>query len=145
MYKHIMVAIDGSDVGNLALKEAVRLAKDQRAKLHIVHVLDELVLSLGINPSHLQELERSLIGDAKEMLNKAKEKARKQGLKADVALLKTFKNVSDKLAEEANKASVDLIIIGTHGRRGINRFLLGSVAEKLVRIATVPVLLVRGK
>ncbi len=103
MYKHIMVAIDGSDVGNLALKEAVRLAKDQRAKLHIVHVLDELVLSLGINPSHLQELERSLIGDAKEMLNKAKEKARKQGLKADVALLKTFKMLVINLPKKLTK------------------------------------------
>lgn len=145
MYKRIMVAVDGSNVGNLALKEAIMLAKDQKAKLHIVHVIDELIFNLSARQPHVEKLQQFVFEEANEILNKAKEDARKMGVKAEIILLKTPKNISDKLVQEAKKSSVDLIVLGTHGRRGINRFFLGSVAEKLIRIATVPVLLVRGK
>lgn len=144
MYKHILVAVDDSKTSALALKEAIGLAVDQKAKLTIVHVIDELIFAFTSRhvPAQIPDI---IIKSAHKLLLKAEQAAQKKRLKPKILLLKTTINISDKIAETAKHSGVDLIVIGTHGRRGFNRFILGSVAEKLVRCATVPVLLIREK
>lgn len=153
MYKHILVAVDGSDTSNLALREAIKLAKDQQASRRLVHVVDESPAYLAIDDSTMQDT--SLVEDIKKALRTAGENVlsastamvRDAGLEAQTAMkmVETIgPRISDAIEEEAARWPADVIVIGTHGRRGFRRLLLGSVAEGVVRIATKPVLLIRG-
>jgi len=83
-----------------------------------------------------------------EVLDKAAAKAKDSGIQASTKLLKVDKlkvQVADLIAAEAEDWPADLIVVGTHGRQGVRRLLLGSVAESVARVASTPVLLVRGK
>jgi nucleotide-binding universal stress UspA family protein len=153
MYNQILVAVDGSDTSNLALREAIKLAKDQQAMLRLVHVVDESPAYLALDESTMQD--PNLIGDIQKALRATGEKV----LSASAAIVReagiepgtTMKIVEgagpriyDAIEEEATRWPADLIVIGTHGRRGFRRLLLGSVAEGVARVATKPVLLIRG-
>lgn len=147
MYKHILVAVDGSDTAKLALREAIKLAKEQRAKLRLIHVIDESLITwdesgaMGAAETVLDALRKA--GQA--VADKALAQVRKAGLKAQVVLPETFgERIASVIVEEAKRWSADLIVIGTHGRRGVDRLLLGSVAEGVVRLSAKPVLLIRG-
>lgn len=142
MYKRIMVAIDGSDVSNLAFTSAVNLAKNQAAKLGIIHVIDELIFNRGPLYPSKDELEIKLVNAAQELINAANAQANKHGLDSEIILLKSLENIGKVLSEEANKWSADLMVIGTNGLRGFARYLLGSTSEKFIRVATIPVLLI---
>ena len=78
----------------------------------------------------------------------AQKKMDSAGIQSETKLIKTTQTnqrISEVIAKEAQKWPADLIVVGTHGRRGFSHFLLGSVAESIVRVATKPVLLIRGK
>ena len=148
MYKHILVPVDGSDTSNLALDEAIRLAKDLRSELRIVHVVD-VVAAYAMTEAALPlvEFERMSSEWGAKLLATCADKARTAGVAFETKCLviDTLGNrVHDRIDEEAKSWPADLIIIGTHGRRGVNRLLLGSVAEGVMRIATAPVLSIRG-
>lgn len=145
MYKHIMVAVDGSETGNLALDNAIILAKEQNSELRIVHVFDETALSYSTRYSNAVELQKEFIDAGKDILKEAKKKADQHGIKAETVFLESLKGVSRELADYAKTWPADVIVIGTHGRSGINRLLLGSVAEKLVRLSTAHILLIPSK
>ena len=86
--------------------------------------------------------------EGKEILMAAQKKMDSAGIQSETKLIKitqTSQRISDVIAKEAQKWPADLIVVGTHGRRGFSHFLLGSVAESIVRVATKPVLLIRGK
>lgn len=145
LFRRVMVAIDGSSTSKLALREAIKLAKDQRSDLRIVLVVDAVTLAAEALPYDLAEEERRA-GDL--VLQKAAAAARKAGIEAQTVRLEV-RSVQDRIADEISRNArswrADLIVIGTHGRRGLSRLFIGSVAESLIRIAPARVLLIRGR
>ena len=149
MYKHILVAIDDSQTSRKALDEAVTLARLHAAKLEIVHAVDELLVQAftnhGVELSSARQLEKAMMASGEALLDEAVETARAQGLTASRRLLaEADVNTSDQITEAAERSGADLLIVGSHGRRGFRRLLLGSVAENLLRKVNVSVLIVRG-
>jgi nucleotide-binding universal stress UspA family protein len=146
MYKRILAPVDGSHTSTRGLQEAVRLAKDCRARLRILHVVDESVLTM--NPEALAgsgELIDDLVDSGKRVLKNAKILADRHGVKTETAMYENLSGrVADVILDEARKWRADLIVMGTHGRRGISHALLGSDAETVARSASVPLLLVRA-
>src|SRR6185436_20106869 len=146
-YKHILVPVDGSRTSTLGLREAIRLAKGQGAGLHLVHVVDGHHMLLGgiESGAHTDELLQALGQSGRRILRKAEALVKKQGLKCSVALLETLTGpAADLIVREARKRRAELIVIGTHGRRGVRRLLMGSDAEQIVRTSPVPEMLVRS-
>ena len=148
MYKHILVAVDGSDTSNLALHEAIKMASDQHAKLRLVHVVDltPTYSDLAI-PSQVAQYQEALRESGQKILSDCLAVALKSGVQAETQLHiidDPSQHIYDAIEAEVNRWPADLIVIGTHGRRGIRHLILGSVAEGVIRVATRPVLLVRG-
>jgi len=146
MYKRILAPVDGSHTSTLGLEEAVRLAKDHRAKLRIVHVVDESVLTLNLETIDLLgNLSDGFVANGKKTLKNARALADRHGVKAEGVMYENLTGrVADFILKEAQKWRADIIVMGTHGRRGINHALLGSDAETVVKSSAVPVLLVRA-
>jgi nucleotide-binding universal stress UspA family protein len=150
MYKNVLVAFDESDTSSLALKEAISYIKEHpQSFLRIIHVVDEFVTYLDTQPITPVELQEAIKKAGVALLQKVDLKLRSENISNyDTKLLEIDKlsdRISQKIVDEAKLWPADLIIIGTHGRRGFNHFFLGSVAEGVSRIASVPVLLIRGK
>ena len=146
MYKHILVAVDGSKTSNAALQEAITLAKEGDANLRIVYVVDEVNLNVE-TPGGLEAFWEALRRSGEAILEEAKTRARKAGIEAETRLLEIQTlghRVADMVVQEAEAWPADVVVIGTHGRRGLHRLILGSVAEGVVRISSTPVLLIRG-
>ena len=147
MYRRILVPVDGSKTAARGLREAIRLAKNQHASLRLVHVVDKMaiigIVEAGMDPGPvLARLARS----GRALLEQAQRTAKKLGVEADTAFYAPVtKRVADAILREAKKWRADLIVMGTHGRRGVPRLVLGSDAEQVVRLAEVPVLLVHGR
>jgi len=152
MYRRILVAVDGSQTSNLALEHALALAKEQGARVRIVYALESLhylvALAGGPYPFDAAELLDAMRREGEHLLAASLEKARAVAADAETALL-DGKEPTDRIAQlvvqDAANWDADLIVLGTHGRRGFDRLFLGSVAETVLRIASVPVLLVRAK
>lgn len=149
MYQRILVAVDASTTSQLALKEASLLAKEKNAAVRLAHVVEDTFAYTALEtPSQMAERQAALRKSGEEVLTDAVAAARAHGVSADTVLLEvveTGKHVYDAIEQEAERWPADLIVIGTHGRHGFRRLLLGSVAEGLIRITTKPVLLVRGE
>lgn len=147
-YKNIMLAIDGSDVSNAAVEEVIKLAQDQEIHLRIIHVVDENFIYAGAPSIDYSLLFNALKDEGKTVLDHAAKKIESQtSIKIETCLLELKLlqgRIAEVIVEEAKEWPADLLVIGTHGRRGFSRFFLGSVAENIIRIATTPVLLVRG-
>ncbi len=146
-FKRIAVAIDGSETSELALIEALQLAKPLQAKLCIIHVADipRYSFDLGIDFNKYLELVRA---DSQLILDRAKELAQTHDVKAETLLVENAnepKRISERITEAVQSWKAELLVIGTHGRRGFRRFILGSVAEDVIRITSFPVLLIRVK
>ena len=148
MYQKILVPVDGSPTSTLGLTEAVRLAGVTGARLHLLHVAD--VLSLAIAGEGYTGASVDLLAAVREggegILAAARQTVEAAGVPVDASLLEnTAGRVAELIADEALRWGADLIVLGTHGRRGVGRLMLGSDAEQLLRIAPVPVLLVRDR
>lgn len=146
MYKRILVPVDGSKTSMKGLQEAIRLAKGCKARLRLVHVVDESMAfrdsAFSFGTENILDI---LTKGGEQALKSAADFAKKQGLKAETALIESFKGrVAEGIVGDAKKWRADLLVLGTHGRRGVSHLLLGSDAELVVRLSTVPVLLVRG-
>lgn len=146
-YKRIVVPVDGSAISQRGLKEGVRLARESGGRLKLVHVVEArqavAVPEMGteIVPM-LDALERTGL----RTLARAASAARRSGVKADTELVKDHAGpVADAVVAEARRFRADLIVMGTHARRGVARALLGSDAEMVTRKSSVPVLLVPAK
>ena len=145
--KRIVVAIDGSSTSRRALREAVKLAKERRSALRIVHVVDLINVNVE-TPYNLTEYEASVRKTGDQILKRAAAIADKAGVEANTRLLEVrqFRDrIANEIAREAKDWQADLIVIGTHGRRGFSHLFLGSVAESVMRIAPTSVLLIRSK
>ncbi len=149
MYKKILVAVDGSETSYLALAEAIRLAKSMQAKLCMTLVVNEF--SIHEHFPHgvdFIKYQKNLKDKAQCVLDKMNQYAKDNGATPEVKLVEIcneVKKIAEVIIETAQSWHADLIIIGTHGRHGFNRFLLGSVAEATIRLAPIPVLLIRAK
>lgn len=145
-YRRILVAVDGSPTSMKGLREAIRLAKDGRAQLLLLHVVNEFYAfaSLdGFAPG--VDLVPALREGGQRVLAKAKAAAEKEGIRAKTLLRETLGGpAADSIVRDARRQRADLIVLGTHGRRGLRRMVLGSDAEAVVRSSPVPVLLVRA-
>jgi nucleotide-binding universal stress UspA family protein len=146
MYQRILVPVDGSRTSTRGLQEAVELAKSQGAELRLMHVVDESVLTM--NPEAIVgtgELIDDIVEAGKQALKNARALAERHGVKAETVMYENLVGrVAPLILDEAKKWNADLIVMGTHGRRGITHAVLGSDAESVVRSSTVPVLLVRS-
>lgn len=150
MYKRIMVAVDESFMTDKVLDTAIELAKMSGAQLAICHAVDETIFAQRnvamMLPNSVGKAEYKMRVGAQGFLGKAEEVAKAAGVVAEIKLVESEeKHVSDMLAEAAAEWQADLLIVGTHGRRGVERFFVGSVAERLVRKSEVSLLLVRGE
>jgi nucleotide-binding universal stress UspA family protein len=147
MYERILVPIDGSPTSELGLKEAMRLAMLTHGRLRLIHVIDELSFALAADSygNYAGELLDLLQKNGADLLAKAQTTARAQGLQTDTVLYENLaKTVAQRVVDEAVSWQADLIVVGTHGRRGVRRMVLGSSAEGILRTSPVPVLLVRA-
>ncbi len=141
MYKQILIAVDGSETSRFALGEALKLAREQGAKVLLLHVYEPIVTS---STHGLVDLTQAIRNEGEKIAADAVEEAQKAGVEARSRVLDAAgRRVASVIVEEASAASADLIVVGTHGRRGLEHLVLGSVAEGVARRATVPVLLIR--
>jgi nucleotide-binding universal stress UspA family protein len=155
MYKRILVAIDGSVTSDLALREAMGLAKEQNAMLRLVHVVDvtppayatiETASAVAVH-FPLAEYQQALQEAGEKLLTAWATTAREAGVNVDTKLIRAGmpgERIYEAIEEQSRQWSANLIVVGTEGRRGFQRLMIGSVAEGLVRISTKPVLLIRG-
>jgi len=132
----------------IGLRHAIGLAKDQRARLRVLNVVDDLIMApMMVEPSGAADftyLLESLKKEGQKVLEDAAAIAGKNGVKAETVQVESRgRPVSDVILAEARRSHADVIVMGTHGRRGLNRLLLGSDAERVLRDAPVPVLLTR--
>jgi nucleotide-binding universal stress UspA family protein len=147
MYQRILVPVDGSPTSDRGLAEAMALAKLAGARLRLIHVVDELsfAIAAGAFAGYMGDYVEMLRKGGEEILAAAKAKAEAAGLGVETMLRDGFGGrVCDQVVDEARTWRAELIVIGTHGRRGAGRLLIGSDAERILRQAPVPVLLVRG-
>ncbi|MFL6547790.1 MAG: universal stress protein [Povalibacter sp.] len=146
MYQRILVPVDGCPASNRGLIEAVKLAQSTKATLKLVHVVDEFVFDPASTPVVLYEpLLQSLKVNGRKVLDEAEESVKQVGLEVESELIETIGgSVAELVLKAAERWRADLIVMGTHGRRGIRRAVLGSDAEMVLRGADVPVLLLRA-
>ena len=147
MYQRILVPVDGSPTSQRGLNEAIELAKITKGCLRMLHVIDDLSFSLALDAysGHPGEWMKQLHEGGRRVLDAAKATAEAAGVEADTLLCDRVTGpVYEQVTTEANNWHADLIVLGTHGRRGIDRFVMGSGAENILRHARIPVLLVRA-
>jgi nucleotide-binding universal stress UspA family protein len=147
MYKRILVPIDGSDTAERGLDEAIALARELKATIRVLNLTSDFVLMVEMSTAiDYEKFREGLNQFGQRLLAKASDKAKAQGVATETSLHDLGGGrVADAIVEEARKSRCDLIVIGTHGRRGVSRAMLGSDAENVVRNSPVPVLLVRQK
>lgn len=146
-YTRILVPIDGSPTSDKALDEAIRLARAPGARLRLLHVVDELSHVNGFEPAmnYLKDSLPWMREAGEKLLAHARERAEDQGVATDSVLIVGGPGrLWEHVVEQAGSMKADLIVVGSHGRRGLGRVLLGSDAEQVIRHAPGPVLVVRS-
>ena len=146
-FHHLLVPIDGSPTADKALDEAIRLASGSGAKVTLLHVMDALSHMTGFESGtrYAEQILPLMRSAGENLLAQAGQKVLAQGLKVECILITEGPGrVFEHVADHARNNNVDLIVLGSHGRRGIGRALMGSDAEQIIRHAPVPVLVVRG-
>lgn len=145
MYKKILVAVDGSATSLRGLDEALRVAKATGGRLLLVHVVNELIVAdppAGCYDLIMQSLRESGV----KVLEEAVARVRRADVPCEQKLIETLgSQAANEIVREAKQWPADLIVLGTHGRRGLKRLAMGSDAETVLRMAPVPVLMVRDK
>ena len=149
MYQRIMVAIDDSFATSNVLATAIEMAKQSGASLAICHAVDETLFAQKMGEIMLSNsvsaIENNLRGEAQSFLDQAAEVARTAGVAVETRLIASeAKQVADMLAQAASEWHADLLVVGSNGKRGLDRFFVGSVASRLVQKARTSLLLVRA-
>jgi nucleotide-binding universal stress UspA family protein len=148
MYERILVPYDGSPTSDEALAEAVRLAKLCSSRLRLIHVVDPLLYITGfeVGAVYANEILPGLLAAGETLLRQARDPIEAQGLVVESEVIQSSgERVARIIVEQVALWKADLIVLGTHGRRGVDRVLMGSDAELVARTSPVPVLLVRAK
>lgn len=145
MYQRILVPLDGSAVAESGLQEAIGLAAELKARLVLVHIVDDYAVRVELSVvANNESILKGLRQYGLEVLSKAKHAAEHAGVHAETVLREVAQErIADVIAAQARQHHCELIVMGTHGRRGFSRMTLGSSAELVARTSPVPVLLVR--
>jgi universal stress protein A len=144
--RRIIHATDFSRASTRALETAVEFARRHRAELFLVHVLVPHIsypVDSEADPAFYVDLERSTRREAQSALEKLTDKLKRAKVKVTGLLLKG--TAHDQIVRAAKNRRADLIVIGTHGRTGLSKLFMGSVAGRVISEASCPVLTVRGK
>jgi len=139
MYERILLPTDGSKATDAAVERALDLAATYDAELHVIYVVDTAAVPTEVAADSILE---SLEEAGERVVADVEERAADAGVETVVAAVE-YGTPHRVIREYADDNDVDLIVMGTHGRTGLDRYLLGSVTEKVVRTADVPVLTVR--
>jgi nucleotide-binding universal stress UspA family protein len=141
MYSRIMIPLDGSPMAEQALPHAIAQAERFQAELVLLRVLVPLPRTLGTSDRAARHAESSTRSMAKEYLERLAQAAREHDIQVQTVTAEGSPQLEILSFAESNK--VDLIVMSSRGQSGVSRWLLGGVADRVVRGATVPVLLVR--
>ncbi|WP_299425548.1 universal stress protein [uncultured Meiothermus sp.] len=142
MYSRILIPTDGSGPSEAAVKVGLELARSLQAKVTLLYVVEPVVARILIGPEtvpYYPELKRDLVAAGKQALERAEDFAQYLGVTVETEL--QLGSASQVILETANQH--DLVVMGTHGRSGLDRFLLGSVTQKVLQRSPRPVLVVR--
>jgi nucleotide-binding universal stress UspA family protein len=142
IYRRILVATDFTAASTPALKQALKLAKQNHAELLIAHSSTEPASLSFMSADSYDEWVKQCRTEAEKNTGALIQAARKDGVQAHMLELSGL--ADDAIVEAAERLGVDLIVLGTHGRRGVARFLFGSVASQVVARARCPVRTVRS-
>jgi nucleotide-binding universal stress UspA family protein len=137
----ILVPIDGSDYSNRAAEYAIGIAKAQGAEVVLVYVVDELVVDQFPGGNERGNVEAELKSDGQRAVKYAECLLEKAGVKSSSMLLKG--RPFEQIVNTTKSFNIDLVVMGTYGRRGAERILIGSVAERVIEYAPCPVLVVK--
>lgn len=145
MYETVLLPTDGSDESLGALDHALDIADAYDAALHALYVVDTSYPYTGFDDGaiDLKPIREALREEGEETLRRVEERAERAGTEF-VGAIREASVVHRAVLDYADGNDVDLIVMGTRGRRGLDRWLLGSVTERVVRTADVPVLTVRS-
>jgi nucleotide-binding universal stress UspA family protein len=148
MYSHILVALDGSDTATHALDAALQLAAETGAELDPLYVIDSPVFAFdapGYDPALLLDAFRAegerVTAAAQALMTARGVKGRPRVVEVDPP----GEGVAHCIGRDARECHADLIVMGAHGRRGVTRMMLGSVAERVLRLAPCPVLMIPAR
>lgn len=147
MYKRILVPVDGSQTATNALQAALQMARESGGVARIVHLLDAnaYVGGAGGYLNYPRDLPDAMRDGGHKILEQATDLAKALGVPAETHLFDSFDGrLADVVCDDAKAWNADLLVVGTHGRSGIGRVLLGSGAEQILRQAPVPVLVIRS-
>ncbi len=147
MYERILVPVDGSNTAQRGLDEAIRLARLSGGQLRLLHRIDALSVTsaMGAYAPFSTDVIEQMRSDGSRLLEQARAQALAEGVAADVVLDEgVHGRLADWVVDEVRAWPADAVVLGTHGRRGVGRMLLGSDAEQILRVCPVPVLLVRS-
>jgi nucleotide-binding universal stress UspA family protein len=143
-FHRILVATDLTKASDPAVSRAIRLARDSDAELLITHAYQppSVAQADSFASGIYAEWDRTMRSNAEEQLRPIVEDAKRQGVKAIAIVVSGVPY--DAISETAREKGADLVVMGTHGRTGVSRFFLGSVASRVISTAPCPVLTVRA-
>lgn len=148
MYSRILAPIDGSVTSAHAFDEAIKIARESHAVLQALYVIDMQPVAYDAAAAFYPDLRQTLLDEGRRLTADAVQRMAREGVTgspriAEVSL--TGADIAEAIGHCAEDFGADLVVMGTHGHRGWRRLVLGSVAERFVRLARVPVLLVPGR
>lgn len=148
MYRKILLAVDGSLSSDLALIEASTLAKAMDSDVMVVFVADDSDVMFDVGYFDPVELRQAIVRFGQDALASAARRLSADGVRHATRLIEkpvAPGRIAATIVSEADAGNADLIVLGTHGRRGIRRMVMGSVAEGVLRLSRKPVLLIRSE
>jgi nucleotide-binding universal stress UspA family protein len=148
MYKRILLAVDGSRSSDLALSEAITIATATGAEVKVLYVVDDSDIYFEASYFNPSELVSSLVAHGRKALDAAIARLGEAGIRCNAQLDQkpvAPGRISSTIVTEADTWDADLIVMGTHGRRGVRRLLMGSVSEGVLAKTSKPILLVRSE
>ena len=143
----LLVPVDGSPASAKALETAIGLARRNGARLRLLHVIDELDYVNGFETpkTYQEEIVPLMHAEGEKLLARMRRLVTDKCVACDSVLVESGAGrVCDQVTEQARLAHADMVVLGSHGRRGLARMLMGSDAEQIVRHSAVPVLVVKG-
>lgn len=143
MYKRILLPLDGSRFAEQALPHAAALVERFQAELILLKVLEPVAKNINLPPRATRKAEEAMLEFAREYLERTASGIRKMGISVRVATVPGSPHA--EIVQFAERENVDLIVICTRGQSGLSRWLMGSVADRVARGVSIPVLLVRPK
>ena len=145
-YKHILIGTDGGELMGPVYDHCAYLAQLTDAMVHVVYVLDVAGFTAYPIDASWENMYDVLLGEGKDIVANAKKELMTRGIEGDRITSEVLDgHPAEELDTYAESHGADLIVIGSHGRKGLDRLLIGSVADKIIRGAKIPVLVVRSQ